>query len=154
MSSSPADVVRALLSNPRDPINVTTLVAKDATYVSLSHGNPDLKKILPYSGPHPNAGPEAILSTFATVNEIWATEAFDVETIFGEGEHVAVFGTFTYRSRNLGRAASSPFSIWATVKGGKVAYMQFMEDTLASTSTFRTGGKAEFELVGGDKVTI
>ena len=49
-------------------------------------------------------GPEAILGTYTRVAEFWESEAFDVETIFGSGENVAVFGRFTYRSRTLGKS--------------------------------------------------
>ena len=90
-------------------------------------------------------GPQAIIDTFATVNEIWANEAFEVQALFGEGENVAVFGNFTYRSRTLGQASTSPFSIWCRVNGeGKVTYMQFMEDTLDTTNTFRKSGKKQY----------
>ena len=91
-----------------------------------------------------SAGPQAIIDTFATVNHIWANEAFDIQALFGSGENVAVFGRFTYRSRTLGQATTSPFSIWCRVNGGKVTYMQFMEDTLGSTDSFKTSGTKKY----------
>lgn len=90
------------------------------------------------------AGPQAIIDTFATVNAIWANEAFEIQALFGSGENVAVFGSFTYRSRTLGQASTSPFSIWCKIVGGKVTYMQFMEDTLGTTDTFKKGGKKQY----------
>jgi hypothetical protein len=35
---------------------------------------------------------------------------------------------------------TSPFSIHAKVKNGKMTYFQFMEDTYASASSFRQSG--------------
>lgn len=81
------------------------------------------------------------------MNHIWESEAFEIQALFGSGENVAVFGSFTYRSRTLGQANTSPFSIWCKVNGnGKVAYMQFMEDTLGTTDTFKKGGKKQYRV--------
>ena len=71
-------------------------------------------------------------------------QAFDIETIFGVDENVAVFGRFTYKSKTLGKTITSPFSILAKVKNGQVTYMQFMEDTFGTASTFRSGGTWKF----------
>lgn len=79
------------------------------------------------------------------MDEIWAQEAFEIQALFGSGENVALFGKFTYRSRTLGQVNTSPFSIWCKVNGeGKVTYMQFMEDTLGTTDTFKKSGKKEY----------
>lgn len=143
--STPTKVVKKLLSNTLNPDVVRELVALNATYVSLSYDNPDLTKILPYAGTHRKAGPQAIIDTFATVNRIWTNEAFEVQTLFGAEEDVAVFGSFTYRSRSLGQVSVSPFSIWCKVnEDGKVTYMQFMENTLGSTDSFKKGGQKQY----------
>ncbi|KAI4187774.1 MAG: hypothetical protein L6R41_002578 [Letrouitia leprolyta] len=149
MSSTPVDIVKTLLANTSDLDTVKSLVAPDATYTSLNYSNPSLKKILPYAGDHPQEGAQAIFDTFATVNQIWAREDFQILSIFGADEDVAVFGRFTYRSRTLGKKSTSPFSIWAKVKEGKVTYMQFMEDTFDTTNTFKTGGKCTYKAFEG-----
>lgn len=144
-SSTPAEVVRTLLSNTLNSEVVRELVAPDATYVSLTYDNPDLTKILPYAGSHKQAGPQAIIDTFATVDRIWAKEGFEIQSLFGVGEDVAVFGSFTYRSRSLGQVSVSPFSIWCKVnEEKKITYMQFMEDTLGSTDSFKKGGQKQY----------
>ena len=97
---------------------------------------------MPWAGTQ--TGPEGLVSTYSWVGRYWKNEGFEIEEFFGSGENVAVFGRFTYRSTTLGRAVTSPFSILAKVQGGKVACMQFMEDTFGTASTFRTGGKATF----------
>ena len=145
MTPTPSEVVQMLLANTMNAGVLNDIVAPDATYVSLNYSNPSLKKILPYAGTHEKSGPQAIIDTFTTVNTIWANEAFEVQALFGSGEDVAVFGKFTYRSRTLGKACTSPFSIWCKVDGnGKVSYMQFMEDTLGSTDTFKKEGMSKY----------
>ena len=142
MSRSNVEVVKAILDNPTDLASVKALVAPNATYVSLNYDNPELKKLMPWAGTQ--TGPEAIVSTYERVGRYWKNEGFEIEDIFESGETVAVFGRFTYRSNTMGRSITSPFSILAKVQGGKVTYMQFMEDTFGTASTFRTGGTATF----------
>ncbi len=143
MPKTPVEIVQQLLQGSKDAAVVHSLVAPDATYVSLNYENPELKRIMPWAGTA--RGPEAILGTYTRVAEFWESEAFDMETIFGDGENVAVFGRFTYRSRTLGKAITSPFSIFAKVSNGRVTYMQFMEDTFGTASTFRVGGVWKFQ---------
>lgn len=114
------------------------LVAKDATYISLNFSNPGLQKILPWAGT--SHGPEAFISTFVGVAKYWTIENFEVTSLFGADDEVAVFGSFTYRSNTVGHSFTSPFSIHARVAGGKITYFQFMEDTFASARSFSSGG--------------
>ncbi len=138
----PTDVVRQILADPTNPEVVNRLVAPDATYVSLNYNNPELKRIMPWTGTA--TGPDAILGTYSRVMRYWTSEAFDVEELFSAGENVAAFGRFTYRSTTLGKAVTSPFSILAKVCNGQVTYMQFMEDTFGTAQTFRAGGAAVY----------
>ncbi len=153
MTQAPKDVVRAILQNPTDLDSVRELVAPDATYVSLNFDNPELKHLMPWAGTQ--HGPEAIVSTYSNVGRHWKNEGFDITDIFGEGENVAVFGRFSYRSVTLGKAITSPFAILAKVSHGKLTYMQFMEDTFGTASTFRSGGSATFHAdPAGREVTL
>ncbi len=52
------------------------------------------------------------------------------------------FGKFTYRSVTVGQVFTSPFPILAKVHDGKITYFQFMEDTYASSSSFRQAAHA------------
>ena len=142
MTDTPVDVVRAILDDPTNPEVVHRLMAKDATYVSLNYDNPELKRIMPWAATQ--TGPEALLSTYKRVGLYWINEGFEIGDIFSSGENVAVFGRFTYRSTTLGKAITSPFAILAKVRDGQVTYMQFMEDTYGTTSTFRSGGTATY----------
>ena len=139
---SPVEVVQAVLANPTDLASVRELVAPDATYVSLSFANPELKRLMPWAGT--SRGPEAVVDTYARVGRCWTNEAFEVREIFESDGRVAVFGSFTYRSVTVGKAVTSPFSIFARVRDGKITLMQFMEDTFGTAATFRTGGTATY----------
>ena len=146
-SKEPIEVVRSLLSNPTDSSLVESLVSPSATYVSLCYSNPALKKIMPYAGAHDKEGPGAITYTFSTVAQIWSNEAFEIQSIFGSGEDIAVFGKFTYKSRSLGKSYTSPFSIWCKVgSDGLISYMQFMEDTFGTGATFEVEGEKKYRV--------
>ncbi|MBW4592524.1 MAG: nuclear transport factor 2 family protein [Brasilonema angustatum HA4187-MV1] len=144
MSSTPVEIVQELLKDPTNPEVVNRLVSPDAIYVSLSYDNPDLKKLMPWAGTHKD-GQAAILKTFQDVNTFWTIEEFDIQQIFGEGENVAVFGSFTVHSVKLDKTFISPFSVLAKVKNGLVTYMQYMEDTFGTGSTFRSSGTWKFQ---------
>lgn len=140
-SAASLSVVMEFLSNTA-PEKVEAaakrLVAPDATYVSLNLDNPELKKILPWTGT--NKGPKAFSDVFMQVANYWKIEDFAITDKIAAGEDVAIFGKFTYRSVMVGRAFTSPFSIHAKVRDGKMTYFQFMEDTYASASSFRQSG--------------
>jgi uncharacterized protein len=142
MAQTPTEVVRQFLANTTNPTIVKGLVDEDATYVSLNYDNPDLKKILPWTGT--GKGPQAFIDTFTRVSQFWQILAFSLEELFGTGENVAVFGRFTYRSTTLGKTVESPFSILARVRDGKIVYFQFMEDTFATAASFKSGGSSRF----------
>ncbi|MCJ1288247.1 hypothetical protein MMC26_007602 [Xylographa opegraphella] len=164
MAPDPKEVVAKLLANTTNEEVLNELVAPDATYVSLNYDNPTLKEIMPWCGTHDKAGPSAIYETFVNVGRHWENKDFSVKGCFGAGEDVAVFGSFTYTSRYgdeplppkkppsgssidsstrsmMRITKTSPFAIWAKVNAeGRIVYMQFMEDTLATSSTFEKSG--------------
>ena len=140
-SAASLAVVMDFLSNTApDKVEAaaTRLVAPDAIYISLNFDNPELKKIEPWTGTA--KGPGAYSSTFLRVAEFWKIEDFTITDKLASGEDVAIFGKFTYRSVEVGRVFTSPFSIHAKVRDGKMVYFQFLEDTYASASSFRQSG--------------
>jgi ketosteroid isomerase-like protein len=139
-AASLAVVIDFLSNTAPDKVEAAAkrLVAPDATYVSLNFNNPELKKIEPWTGTA--KGPSAYSSTFMRVANYWKIEDFTVTDKFASGEDVAIFGKFTYRSVVVGTVFTSPFSIHAKVRDGKMTYFQFMEDTYASASSFRKSG--------------
>ncbi len=142
MSQTPSEIVQALLKDPTNMTVVSRLVAPDATYVSLNYENAELKKIMPWAGTA--KGPQAIVDTYTQVGQYWENQDFQIEDIVESHGNVVVLGRFTYKSNTLGKAITSPFCIFAKVRDGKIVYMQFMEDTFGTSSTFRTGGAGSF----------
>jgi ketosteroid isomerase-like protein len=138
MSVSPLDVVGRWLQNLLDPEVVNSVVAPDATYVSLNTEDAELNKILPWAGT--SHGPQAFLDNLGKMFTRWENQAFNVSTMFASDGNVAVFGDFRYKSNSLGKVVSSPFSILIRVVDGKVTYLQFLEDSYATAASFRKNG--------------
>ena len=70
---------------------------------------------------------------------------------------VGVFGSFSLESRTTGKKVRSPYCVWCKVdtgiggKGGKVVYMQYLEDTMGATSVLkRDEGYGRFEVFEGE----
>jgi uncharacterized protein len=139
---SASEVLTAILEKPTDLEHVRSLVTDDVTYVSLNYGNPDLHSIMPWCGTH--AGPESIVKTFVDVSRYWQVISFEPDSVFGSGENAAMFGRFAYRSTVMSKLVTTPFAIFAKVKDGRCYYLQFMEDTLATSASFRSGGQWTF----------
>jgi len=114
---------------------VKSLATADVTYVSLSENNPKLQGYLPWTGSH--RGPEAIVKAFEGINKTWETKAFEVRDVIEQADKVAMFGSFTYVSRGLGKEITSLFSLFAKIKDGKVSYVQFLEDTFGTSGSVR-----------------
>ena len=154
MPKTNVQIVQELLAGATDPAVVGRLVADDATYVSLAFDNPDLARIWPWAGTHPN-GKAAILNTFIDVHRYWTVEAFEPQQVFGDGEYVAMFGSFTLRSTVMGKRYVSPFAVLAQVRGGQVVHMKYLEDSFGTGSTFRSGGQCRYRSnPGGGEVEI
>lgn len=133
MTASAAEVLQTLLANPRDLANVKKVTSPDVIYVSLSENNLELKRYLPWTGT--NRGPESIVRAFEGIGGAWETKAFEVREVLENNDKVAMFGSFTYRGRESGKEITSPFSLLAKVKDGKIHYVQFLEDTFGTSGT-------------------
>lgn len=138
MSDSPIEVVGRWMQNLLDPEVINSVVAPDATYVSLNTENPELTRIMPWAGT--SHGLQAFSGNLSEMFTRWENQAFNVTTMFASGENVAVFGDYRYRSRSLDKVVTSPFSILVKVVNGKVTYLQFLEDSYATASSFRKDG--------------
>ena len=152
-TASPVAIVQELLSDPTNSEVVNRLTTPDVTYVSLNYKNEDLRKLMPWCGTY--TGPQAIIDTFARVYRYWEKHDIRVDTIFGEGEHVAIFGQMNYRSTILGKAVVSPMAIYARVKDGKITYLQYLEDTFGTGESFRSSGTWYFRSnPNGEEVAV
>ena len=139
MTKTNQEIVRELLKGATDKAVVDRLMAEDSVYMSLTFDNPELKKLMPWAGVHEN-GRQGVLYTFQTLQTFWNIDDFTIKDIFGSGEDVAVFGSFTVHSRNLDKIFLSPFSVHAKVRDGRIMYLQYMEDTFGTGATFRSKG--------------
>ena len=74
MSASPIEVVGQWMQNLLNPDTINRVVAPDATYVSLNTEDPELSKIMPWTGT--SRGPQAVLVTYLQyLEDSYATAA-------------------------------------------------------------------------------
>jgi ketosteroid isomerase-like protein len=148
--TTPLELVQTLLSNPTDIANVRSITTEDVTYVSLNFDNPELHKVMPWTGT--NRGPQSIVDVFNGIGRVWETKAFEVRDVIADEHNVAMFGSFTYRTRTLGKDITSPFALLAKTSGGRIGYIMFLEDTFGTAGSFRASGSWNFRGVasGGD----
>lgn len=132
-------------ANP-DPDLIKSLVAFDATYVSLTEDNPDLHQLMPWAGTRYRVGPQAFIDTFTRVGLWWTRGPFDIQSIFTDGlGNMTAWGNFEITSNTVGRTVRSPWSCRAQInEEGLITYFQYMEDTFATASTFWAGGSKEY----------
>jgi uncharacterized protein len=142
MSINLSAVLQELLQNTSNLKVLSQLMTPNATYVSLSFDNPELKKIMPWAGTH--KGPQALFDVFAGIQSFWKTLDFKVTDTIEQGSRVALFGSFTYKSNTTGKEITSPFGLLARFEGDKVAYIQFLEDSYGTAGSFKTGGATRF----------
>ena len=142
--SSPVQLLTEFLTHTSDASVITSLVAPDATYVSLSFDDPDLTRIMPWCGTHAHAGPRAIIETFADVGRYWRVLELKPLHVFGDDGHAAAFGSFTYESTVLRRRVTSPFAVFVLAEAGRITSMWFMEDTFATAASFQENGTTRY----------
>jgi ketosteroid isomerase-like protein len=135
-------VLQEILQNTTNLKVLQQLMTPDATYVSLNFDNPELKKIMPWTGTH--KGPQSLAEVFGAIQRFWKTLDFNVTDALEQGNRVALFGSFSYRSNVTGREIRSPFGLLARFEGDKVAYVQFLEDSYGTAGSFKTGGATRF----------
>ena len=142
MSGHLTAVLQEVLQNTTTPKMLRQLMTPDVTYVSLNFDNPELKKVEPWTGTH--KGPQALSEVFAAIQRFWKTLDFKVTDSIEQGSRVALFGSFTYKSIVTGKEITSPFGLLARFEGGKVAYLEFLEDSYGTAGSFKTGGVTRF----------
>jgi len=125
MATSLTNVLQQVLQNTTNVQVLRQLMTPDATYVSLNFDNPELKKVMPWTGTH--TGPQSLPEVFEAIQRFWKTLDFKVTDAIEQGNRVALFGSFTYKSIATGKEVTSPFGLLARFDGDKVAYVQFLE---------------------------
>jgi len=107
MSTNLTAVLQELLQNTSNLKVLRERMTPDATYVSLNFNNPELKKVMPWTGTH--KGPQELFDVFAAIQRYWKTLDFKVTDSIEQGSRVAFFGSFTYKSNVTGKEITSPF---------------------------------------------
>src|ERR1700752_3150096 len=142
MATTLPDLLQQVLQNTTNIQVLRQLMTPDVTYVSLNFDNPELKKVMPWTGTH--KGPQALADVFGAIQRFWKTLDFKVTDTIEQGSRVALFGSFTYKSNTTGKEITSPFGLLARFDGDKVAYVQFLEDSYGTAGSFKTGGTTRF----------
>ena len=142
MSTNLTAVLQEVLQNISNLKALRQLMTPDVTYVSLNFENSELKKIEPWAGTH--KGPQELADVFVAIQRCWKTLDFKVTDTIEQGNRVAFFGSFTYKSNVTGREITSPYALLARFEGDKVAYLQFLEDSYGTAGSFKTGGATRF----------
>jgi len=93
MSTNLTAVLQEVLQNTTNLKVLRQLMTPNATYVSLSFDNPELKKVMPWTGTH--KGPQALSDVFGAIQRFWKTLDFKVTDTIEQGNRVAFFGSFT-----------------------------------------------------------
>ena len=115
MSTNLKAVLQELLQNTSNLKVLRQRMTPDATYVSLNFDNPELKKVMPWVGTH--KGPQALFDVFGAIRRYWKTLDFKVTDTIEQGNRVAFFGSFTYKSNATGKEITSPFGLLARFEG-------------------------------------
>ncbi len=150
---TPLELTQTLISDPTNLENVHSLTTDDVTYVSLNFDNPELHTVMPWAGT--NRGPQSIVDAFSGMHRVWETKAFEVRDVIANENAVAMFGSFTYRTRALGKEITSPFALLVKVTDGRISYIHFLEDTFGTASSFRASGTWRFSGVAtGEDVSV
>ena len=63
--------------------------------------NAELKKVMPWTGTH--KGPQSLAEVSGAIQRFWTTLDFKVTDTLEQGDRVAFFGSFTYKSNVTGR---------------------------------------------------
>ena len=143
MATSLTDLLQRVLQNTTNLPVLRQLMTPDATYVSLNFDNPELKKVMPWTGT--DTGPQSLPRVFEAIQRFWKTLDFKVTDAIEQGNRVALFGSFTYKSNATGKEVRSPFGLLARFEGDRVAYVQFLEDSYGTAGSFKTGGSTRFQ---------
>ncbi len=142
MSTNLTAVLQQLWQNQANLAVLRQLMTPDATYVSLTFDNPELKKVMPWAGTH--KGPQSLPEASGAIQRFWKTLDFKFTDTIEQGDRVAFFGSVTFKSNVTGREITSPFSLLARFEADKVAYFQFLEDSFGTAGSFRTGGSTRY----------
>ena len=140
MPESPIEVVGRWLQHMQDPDVVHEVIAAGRGLRLAEHRQCRAQQTS-LGGPSPRS--TAFLDALQAIFSRWDNQAFNVTAMFGDDDNVAVFWNFhTSRTRSARRLLPR-FSIHVRVAGGKVTYVQFLEDTYATARSLPQRGHVD-----------
>jgi ketosteroid isomerase-like protein len=115
----------------------------------LNAMTPDVIWKQPPVGPEPFAGTvhgrEQLGEWFARLDAVSDVEAFEPKEFFSWGDRVVVLGYYRYRSKSTGKLWESDWAMVWTVRDGKLAKGQILEDTLVQAAALRGRNRSRIE---------
>lgn len=115
----------------------------------LSAMTPDVVWKQPQVGPEPFAGMvrgrEQLGEWFAKLDALSDVLAFEPQEFFSRGDKVVVLGYYRYRSKSTGKPWESDWAMVWTLRDGKLAEGQILEDTLAQAAALGGHNKARLQ---------
>ena len=121
----------------------------DATYVSLNFDNPELKKIEPWAGTH--KGPQSLFDVFAGVQRFWKTVDFKVTDTIEQGNRVASFGSFTYKSNTPGKKSHRRSVCWRGSRGTRWLTSSFSRTATELRARSKRGARHDSTAIPQEK---
>jgi hypothetical protein len=137
MSTNLTAVLQELLQNTSNLTVLRQLMTPEATYVSLNFDNPELKRVMPWTGTH--TGPLALADVFGAIQRFWKTLDFKVTDTIEQGSRVALFGSFTYKSNVTGKESRLHLASWRVSRGIRSRTSSFSRTAMALQALSKQG---------------
>ncbi|MDJ0781636.1 MAG: nuclear transport factor 2 family protein [Desulfosarcinaceae bacterium] len=128
----------------RDLEAVASFFAEDIVYTVVGDPDgtppldPESKQAIPWIGTY--HGPAGAREFIAHLQRNIEVIGFGPQEVIGDGDVIAVFGSFSYRAVSTGRRFDSDYVIRIRLKDGKFSEYSFYENTYAVAAAFRTKG--------------
>ena len=140
-----------------DPETVESFFTDDIIYTVVGDpdGDPPLdsesKQAIPWIGRY--QGKAGVRKFIAHLQRNIEVIGFGPQEVIGDGDVIAVFGSFSYRAVSTARRFDSDYAIRIRLKDGKISEYSFYENTYAVATAFRKEG-SWVQVVDGKEITI
>ncbi len=125
------------------------------TVIGDPDGDPPLdcesKQAIPWIGRY--RGKAGVRKFFAHLQRNIEVIGFGPQEVIGDGDVIAVFGSYSYRAVSTGRRFDSDYVIRIRLKDGKFSEYSFYENTYAVATALRKEG-SWVQVVDGKEITI
>jgi len=134
---SPAEVLQTYfaetMSGDMTAVDRHFVAAPD--YVLIAEDNPELRRLLPWVGRQTDR--EGIKHAYQMLLDALEVTEATPGGVVADGDHVAVHGTFRYRSRATDKTVTSAWAVHAVVREDRIAEYRFYEDSYAVATALR-----------------